>query len=205
MKKQGIIIGATNQINYRFYGIRYMGTIAIDTCEEDVEKLEFPNTIPNVGRILTSYKKYSLTAVLYLTTIQELRKLRKKSKFSATTTLGIKSNLWVDIKNVPENLFLKCLKHPKNEATNSGPREEFIEFDDIDIHLIDSLSKNAPRLFRKIAQEIGTSVDTVIQRYERLKKKKILKAIIQIDPRKGVSKRPRHSISPSSRREPQTQ
>jgi len=186
MKKQGIIIGATNQINYRFYGIKYMGTIAIDTGEEDVEKLkEFLNTTPNVGSILTSYKKYSLTAILYLTNIQEFEEIKEKiRKYSSITTLGIKSNLWVDIKNIPENLFLKCPEQAKKEAGNNVTREECIEFDDIDIQLIDSLSKDARRPFSKIAQEIGTSVDTVIRRYERLKKKKVIKVVIQIDPRK---------------------
>jgi Lrp/AsnC family transcriptional regulator for asnA, asnC and gidA len=186
MKKQGIIIGATNQINYRFYGIRYMGTIAIDTGEEDVEKLKkYLNTIPNVGSILTSYKKYSLTAILYLTTVQEFEEIKEKiRRYSSITTLGINSNLWVDIKNIPENLFLECPGQIK-EADNNGKRaEEFIEFDDIDIQLIDSLSKNARRPFSKIAQEIGTSVDTVIRRYERLKRKKVIKVVIQIDPRK---------------------
>jgi Lrp/AsnC family transcriptional regulator, regulator for asnA, asnC and gidA len=186
MKKKGIIIGATNQINYRFYGIRYMGSISIDTNDNPEELIKFLHTIPNVVGIRSAIRKFGITAILQLTNIQEIEEIKDKiRKDSPIAVLSLDSNLWVDIRNMPENLFLSN-KTDKIEKENSSGKnkQELIEFDDIDIKLIGSLSRDARRPFSKIASEIGTSVDTVIRRYERLVKRKVLKTVIQIDPRK---------------------
>lgn len=186
MTKKGIIIGATTQINYRFYGIKYMGTIAIDTDDNTEELKKFLQTIPNVVGIRSAVKRYGTTAILQLTNIQELEEIKEKIRKNAPVTgLSLDSNLWVDIRNEPEKLFLNKKEQTENEPDNSAKNsQELIEFDDIDIQLIDSLSKDARRPFSEIASEIKTSVDTIIRRYERLRKKKVIKVVIQIDPRK---------------------
>jgi DNA-binding Lrp family transcriptional regulator len=187
MKKKGIIVGATNQINYRFYGIRYMGTISIDTNDSTDELIKFLQTIPNVVGIRPVVRKYGTIAILRLTTIQELEEIKDKIRKNAPVSgLSLDSNLWLDLRNEPEKLFLnnngngKTPKETERPASNQEP----MEFDDIDIQLIDSLSKDARRPLSEIANEIKTSVDTIIRRYDRLIKKKVIKVVIQIDPRK---------------------
>ncbi len=183
MEKKGIIVGATTQINYRFYGIRYMGTISIDIDGDPEELKKFLQTIPNVVGIRSATKKFGITVILQLTNIQEIEEIKDNiRKNSPITVLGLDSNLWLDLRNMPENLFLKTHKI-ENEPTGKSI-QEVIEFDDIDIKLISSLATDARRPFSKIASEIGTSVDTIIRRYERLVKRKVIKVVIQIDPRK---------------------
>lgn len=185
MKKKGIIVGATTQINYRFYGIRYMGTIAIDTEENAEELKKFLHTIPNVATVLSAYRKFGISVILYLTSVQELEEIKEKiRKHSPIAGLSLNSSLWIDIRNMPENLFIHSKPVGQDRPENQSSVQELIELDDTDIQLIDSLTKNARRPFSKIAKEIGTSVDTVIRRYDRLRKKKVLKVVIQIDPRK---------------------
>jgi Lrp/AsnC family transcriptional regulator for asnA, asnC and gidA len=185
LEEKGIIVGATTQINYRFYGIRYMGTIAIDIDGDPEGLKKFLQTIPNVVGIRLAMKKFGITAILQLTDIQEIEDIKEKiRKDSPIAVLSLDSNLWLDLRNMPENLFLNK-KTLETEKEYSGKSiQEVIEFDDIDIQLIGSLAKDARRPFSKIATEIGTSVDTVIRRYERLVNKKVLKVVIQIDPRK---------------------
>lgn len=189
MKKKGIIIGATTQVNYRFFGFNYMGIVVIDTGEKDAEELKkFIQTIPNVISVLSTYKKYSITAIVKLTNIQELDEIKDKiKKQSPTPGLTIYSNLWVEEKNMPENLFLLS---PQREQTENRINkkektpEEQITFDDLDIQLIDKLSENGRQPFSEIAEELKSSVDTIIRRYDKLKKNKVLKVIIRIDPKK---------------------
>lgn len=184
MQKKGIIVGATNQINYRFYGIRYMGTISIDTNDSTDELIKFLQTIPNVVGIRSVVRKYGTIAILRLTAIQELEEIKERiRKYAPVSGLSLDANLWLDLRNEPEKLFLN---KTVNEKTEEHPayNQEPINFDDIDIQLIDSLSKDARRSFSEIANEIKTSVDTIIRRYDRLVKKKVLKVVIQIDPRK---------------------
>jgi Lrp/AsnC family transcriptional regulator, regulator for asnA, asnC and gidA len=185
MEKKGIIVGATTQINYRFYGIRYMGTIAIDIDGDPEELKKFLQTIPNVVGIRSATKKFGITVILQLTNIQEIEEIKDKiRKNSPITVLGLDSNLWLDLRNTPENLFIsKKTQQIENEYSGKSI-QEVIEFDNIDIQLISSLATDARRPFSKIASEIGTSVDTIIRRYERLVKRKVLKVVIQIDPRK---------------------
>lgn len=185
MEKQGIIVGATTQINYRFYGIRYMGTIAIDIDGDPEELKKFLQTIPNVVGIRSAIKKFGITAILQLTNIQEIEEIKEKiRKDSPIAVLGLDSNLWLDLRNMPENLFLTKKTYENEKDYSQKNIQDIIEFDDIDIQLIGSLAKDARRPFSKIASEIGTSVDTIIRRYERLVKRKVIKVVIQIDPRK---------------------
>ena len=50
------------------------------------------------------------------------------------------------------------------------------------MQIVEKLAKNGRASFRKISEEIGTSTDTVIKRYQKLKENGIIKVIIQIDP-----------------------
>jgi DNA-binding Lrp family transcriptional regulator len=56
--------------------------------------------------------------------------------------------------------------------------------DDADVRIIESLTHNSMASFRKIAQEIGLSIDTVMRRFQKLEKNKVIQPIITVDPTK---------------------
>jgi len=56
----------------------------------------------------------------------------------------------------------KCLKEVNIE--------ELIKLNEVDLQIVDMLSNDSRLPFRKIAEEIGVSIDTIARRYERLKK-----------------------------------
>ncbi len=53
--------------------------------------------------------------------------------------------------------------------------------DSIDLQIISILRKNSRVSFRKIAQQTGLSTDTIIKRYEKLEKEKIIQPTIKVD------------------------
>jgi len=75
-------------------------------------------------------------------------------------------------------------KHSRVNNQEKNDEKKEIIIDEMDIQLIEKLSKNGRCPFSKIAREVGTSTDTIIRRYERLKSNKIVKTVIQIDLKK---------------------
>ena len=57
--------------------------------------------------------------------------------------------------------------------------------DEIDLQIIDRLTKNARMSFRKIAKQVGVSPDTVINRYRTLQEEGVIRgSTVIIDPKK---------------------
>ncbi len=53
--------------------------------------------------------------------------------------------------------------------------------DNIDLQIISILRKNSRLSFRKISKQTGLSTDTVIKRYEKLEREKIIQPTIKVD------------------------
>jgi DNA-binding Lrp family transcriptional regulator len=59
-----------------------------------------------------------------------------------------------------------------------------VKFDDTDVRVLRNLQKDARRNFADIAKECNVSVDTIIKRYQRLRRNGIIKGTtILVDPR----------------------
>jgi len=57
--------------------------------------------------------------------------------------------------------------------------------DELDLKIIDILTKDARKPFREIAQKIGVSVDTIIKRCNKLRREKVIRGSTMIlDPKK---------------------
>lgn len=56
-----------------------------------------------------------------------------------------------------------------------------MNLDEIDLQIINILTKNSRTSFRKIGQQLGLSTDTVIRRYDRLESEKTIQPIILVD------------------------
>jgi Lrp/AsnC family transcriptional regulator for asnA, asnC and gidA len=91
------------------------------------------------------------------------------------------------VKNSPENI-LKTFENKtekvdeKSSQADPGTYSNAIKLDEIDMQIVEKLTKNGRASFRKIAQEIGISTDTVARRYQKLIENKFIKVSIQINP-----------------------
>jgi Lrp/AsnC family transcriptional regulator for asnA, asnC and gidA len=183
MVKKGIIIGATTQIDFRFFGFNFIGHVSLSVEQKNVEKIRsYLRKNENVKEIFISYDYYNLMFVIKLSSVQEIDRIKEELRKQAPIT-AIKANLWTEIRTTPENI-LSPPKQVETQIQEPPWKKEEIQIDEIDSKLIDKLSTEGRCPFSKIAEEMGTSVDTIIRRYEKLRNNKIIKVVIQINPLK---------------------
>jgi Lrp/AsnC family transcriptional regulator, regulator for asnA, asnC and gidA len=186
MVKEGIIVGATTEVNFRALGFQYMATIMLDVKEENATAVkEFLTKQPNIAAVYSSNKKFNVSAIFRLHHVQELDQIKEEIRRQGLTT-EVQSSLWLDIRNIASNLFRDALCKSENSETTAIAEgyEKSTDIDQIDRYLIDRLTEDGRCSFNKIASEIGTSVDRIIRRYEKLKKNNVIKTVIQINPQK---------------------
>lgn len=185
MVREGIIVGATTEVNFRAFGFQYMATIGLDVKEENANAAkEFLKKLPNVAALYSSNKKYNVSAIFRLHHVQDLDQIKEEIRRQGLAT-ETQSSLWLDVRNIASNLFRDSLCQPEeNKISPEAAEEKQTDIDQIDRYLIDRLTEDGRCSFNKIASEIGTSVDRIIRRYEKLKKNNVIKTVIQINPQK---------------------
>ncbi|MFA5365438.1 MAG: Lrp/AsnC family transcriptional regulator [Candidatus Bathyarchaeia archaeon] len=186
MEKAGIIVGATTQLNYRIFGYNAVGNISINVSPQHVDEvIRFVRKIPNTKEVYPAYKKCNVSVIATLRSLSELDQVKEAIRKHASV-ISLKAQLWLDIKNVPENIFLELPTNEegKNDVAVKQENNENIKeivIDEIDRQLIAKLAKTGRLPFSKIAEELETSTDTIIRRYEKLKNNKAIKTVIQLD------------------------
>ena len=95
--------------------------------------------------------------------------------------------LWVEVRNIPENLSFGFTQTINCSFAEKKPQEEYdkagnVKLDETDLQIVEELTKDGRAPFGKIAQSIGSSTDTVNRRYVRLLQNGFIKVSIQVDP-----------------------
>ncbi|MDG6222604.1 MAG: Lrp/AsnC family transcriptional regulator, partial [Candidatus Bathyarchaeota archaeon] len=130
-----------------------------------------------------------IRAVVILKNLRELEEITHTIK-QIPCVLGVTTEIWIGIRNIVDNLSvlpsntqnIDMNMHKinlKNQFENSK-----IKLDQMDKKIIDKLKGNGKVPFRKIAQELGASTDTISRRVKKLFENKIIKPVIQINPSK---------------------
>jgi Lrp/AsnC family transcriptional regulator, regulator for asnA, asnC and gidA len=184
LKKAGIIVGATTQVNPRRIGNSGLATISVgletQNMAETFERLKKTSDF-NFFRYYNTSN--TLTIVVMLKSLSDLQ--RAKEVISRENKITeINTNIWIDVRNIPENIFdAKPIKRkiPVKNIVTSEESEE-IKLDKTDFEILDRLKKNGRLPFSKIAREMELSTNTIVRRYEKLVKSKIMKVSIQINP-----------------------
>ena len=187
MKRDGIIVGATIQMNYKFFGYNAVANLftSVDSKEVD-ELIKYIEKLPNIFSAFPSYNKRMVLACATLRDLSELDHVKDTIK-KQPTVRELKTYLWTGTKNIPENLNIGRL----HKAINIKDENNFQKIDEptkktdkLDKQIIEKLAKNGRIPFTQIAKELKTSTDTVIRRFERLKNLKAIKVVIQVDLKK---------------------
>jgi Lrp/AsnC family transcriptional regulator for asnA, asnC and gidA len=188
LEKKGIITGATVQINFTSFGYDALATLLIS-----VEAQQIDEVMKYIGKIteVRAYRQYnSVYNVRAVATLKDLNQLDavKETIRRQLPTIGLKTFIWTNVRNIPENLKLvdsqTSTKVEKKELQNTQPEITRSKIDELDLQIVDKLAINGRAPFSKIAQELGTTTDTVIKRYQKLKASGAIKVSIQIDPNK---------------------
>ncbi len=190
MEKKGIITGATIQMNFASFGCEALATLLIS-----VEAQQIDNAMEYIGKIteVRAYRQYNsiynIRAVTTLKNLKELDQVKGAIRLHLPM-IGLKTYIWTDVKNIPENLKLtSSTQEEKGNNTHSlqapaHPHTEGNKIDELDLRIVEKLASDGQAPFSEIAQKVGTSTDTVVKRYHKLKNSNAIKVSVQIDPNK---------------------
>jgi len=187
MTKAGIIVGATIQFNYPKFGYSGVAMMMLSVESQYVtDVFERLKKIPD----LTSFRCYNAThnlaAISHLKSLRDLERVKELINKQSIID-EIKTFLWTDVRNIPENILVGTFENKTEKANESSQvgadaQKSSVKIDEIDMQIVEKLTKNGRLPFSKIAQEIGVSTDTVARRYEKLRKNNLIKVSIQINP-----------------------
>jgi len=190
MDRKGIISGATIQMNFAKFGYEVFATFLINVEAHQIEQvMAYIRSITEVHAYRQYNSVYNIRAFATLKDLNELDHLKQTIK-RKLPTVGIRTYIWTDVRNVPENLALA--DHAEESSgkakRNLGPLDpkqtDTVKIDELDLRIVQRLTLDGRASFTKIAQEVGTSVDTVMKRYHKLRKNNAVKASIQVNPNK---------------------
>ena len=189
MEKANIIVGATTLIDYTAFGYIAVATILLNVESQHVESiLKRVKKIPDLIAIRQFNSRYNIRLVAKLKNLKELEHIKETVRLHGSV-IELRTYLWLDVMNNPENLQLSRSKNWQSPFLADKPQniigsKEKLLIDEIDKKIVDKLTEDGRMSFRKIAQSIGLSTDTVSRRYERLVNSGAMKVSIQVNPAK---------------------
>lgn len=183
--KAGIVNGEIMQVNPASLGFKCVADLGITAGQEDEEEVEkFLRKRPNLTHIVLAANKYSFWAKVILHDIQELNgviaELESNSLIKQVDTFIWDETVYLDH---PENLIIKPLEKGAGETGTSicVLKQEGTRLDQIDRQIAKILSYSSRTPFRRIAEEVGISTKSVINRYHKLRGTVLTHSTITID------------------------
>lgn len=190
MRKEGIIVGATIQLNYAALGYNVSASFIVDVPigqqQQVMGQLRKTPGIYDAYRWGSPSRLWAVSDLMKAEQIERVKQLIKR----LPSVLRLEVEIWTGMKRMPENLsVLTNDKLPSNTEKTEIPTKNRIEknvskIDEIDRQLIEKLVVNSRASFNEIGKELGISTSTAIRRYNNLIRNGIIRAIIQINPTK---------------------
>jgi Lrp/AsnC family transcriptional regulator, leucine-responsive regulatory protein len=185
--KEGIINGEVILVNPHCLGYRHIVDLAITTTTED-EK-EVSAYIESKAYLSELVHKPGENIFFGKAVLRDLNKLSQiiEDLESNQKIKRVESSIWAEAINVefPQNLIIRPLKL-HNGISNSRPApiemdQAPVQLDETDKKIAVILSKKSRTPFRKIAEQLGISTKTVIQRYKKLRKNIFTLSTVTLD------------------------
>ncbi|MDG6221652.1 MAG: Lrp/AsnC family transcriptional regulator [Candidatus Bathyarchaeota archaeon] len=190
MKKEGIIVGSAIQLDCSASGFATVGRLHVSVLSDSQEYVAgIIGKINKVSSVSQENIGPKLRAVVILKNLRELEEITHTIK-QIPCVLGVTTEIWIGIRNILDNLSVLPSKFQNNDINviKKTSKNQFqnskIKLDQMDKKIIEKLKGNGRVPFRKIAQELGASTDTISRRVKKLFENKIIKPIIQINPSK---------------------
>jgi DNA-binding Lrp family transcriptional regulator len=187
MENKGIIVGTTIQNSPACYGGHFIAAIDIDVEPQREEQvLPLAYKIPKVVQVFRTGHNPSLSIWVVLRKMEELERIKHSIK-GLPFLLRIDIRVWMGIRTTPENLSILKEDKVDKEGIEKGvavQKNAEAKIDEIDKAMIEKLAVDGRMPFKKIAEELKVSTDTIIRRYEKLRRNGDLKVVAQINPTK---------------------
>jgi len=190
MERKGIIKGATIQMNFGVFGYEALATLLINVEAQQIDRImEYVEKITEIRAYRQYNSVYNIRAVTTLRSLNQLDQIKRAIR-QKLPMMSLRTSIWTDVRNMPENLNLTRTCKTPDEKWRRETKKEFesrsdrVDIDDLDLQILEKLTKDGRASFNQIAREIGTSTDTIVKRYHRMKKNGAIKISLQIDPKK---------------------
>ncbi len=188
LEKNGIINGSITQVNPKKLGYNCVALLMIKAeANQETKVYDFVKKIPNVVTCFKPIGRYNVQCLVASKNVDELAHTVEQVS-SHPNVMVVKEGIWVDVVKMdhPENLAIRPaygLAHNSHsdEAVEENDLEESRELDGNDLLIIKAVSKNASISFRKIAEKLGISTQSVIKRYKQMRKTVLPFSAITVD------------------------
>jgi DNA-binding Lrp family transcriptional regulator len=186
LKNAGIIVGTTVQLDYPSFGYNVVGNIIFKVEPQRADQtVEYVNKMPNIHAAWRTARTSEINAVVTMECLEKLDNIKENIR-KLPSVSELRTYIWTGIRNIRENLAIAPLQmsnkmNMTNEyVTNKSSRTES-KIDQTDKRIVEKLAVNGRISFRKLANELAISTDTVARRYEKLKRNGTIKVIVQLD------------------------
>jgi DNA-binding Lrp family transcriptional regulator len=190
MRKKKIIVGATAQLRYASLGYNTVANFFV--CFEPGKVVQVIKSVNRIQRIFSAGSMNNNSDIWVVATMkdnEEMDQIIQKIK-ELPFVLSLSTILWIGLRSLLENLSALSTNETLSEAVatekqvvNKIGKTEY-KLDETDRQIIDKLAMDGRASFRRIANELKISTDTVTRRYRNLKQQGIIKTSIQINPEK---------------------
>jgi Lrp/AsnC family transcriptional regulator for asnA, asnC and gidA len=184
LEKAGIIVGSTIQIHHGVTGCNTTCSALVKVDREEIEQVtSYIRSLPFEIPLVFQGPRNDIVLIAGLKDINEVGRLKeiiRRNRF----VLELKTEIWTDVRNMPEKLADSKLPGTGEQRVMSFLPKKHMDIDTLDFQLIEKLEKDSMQPFGKIAKEIGTSINTVSRKYTKLTENGIIRSIIQLDPTK---------------------
>ena len=185
LKKKGVIVGSTIQLDYRSLGYDSAASFFVDVpTQEQTDVASKMKKIPglyDVYRWGSHSRLWAVSDFMKADQVDQVKLLIKR----IPSVVRLQVEIWTNSRRMPENLsVLNELYDNSRESTAKGlnsPKRDIIN-NNIDRQLIEKLKANSRASFNELGKELGISTSTVIRRYSSLNSRGIIRALIQINP-----------------------
>ncbi len=189
MKKKGIIVGATIQLNYQALGYHFFTQFFVnvklqrrDTAAVLLQKI--PGVYPPF-RCGCNSELWTIGTQQNRTDLENVKQAIRK----IPGVLGLRTEIVTGNRNIPENLSILLPKERSKDSSETKTMkkknshiENTVNIDSLDMQLIEKLTIDSRASFNKIAKELKISTDTVARRCNLLQKNGIIIPLIQVNP-----------------------
>lgn len=181
LEESGIIVGSTLQINHKATRGGATCSVIVKADQKEIEQvLDYIKKIPFKIPYLAKSPKNNITLIAGLKDINEVGKLKEFIRRN-TSVLELKTEIWTDVKNMPEKLAVSSLSVDADNPVLPNKFDCQVNLDTLDFHIIEKLMQNSMQPFVKIANEIGTSVNTVSRKYKKLSENGVIRPTLQVN------------------------
>lgn len=190
LRKEGIITGEKMLINPYCLGYRHIVDLGIVTdVDKEKEVAKFLEAKSYISQVIGPMGKYNFYGKVALQDLNKLQEILEDLKQNYNIK-QIQAFIWSQAVGVeyPQNLVLR---HSSKEETKKQALTQIkidltpnLKIDDIDRRIAIILTRDSRIPFKRIADDLGVSIKTVVQKYKRLRGKLLTLSTVTVDLKK---------------------